>query len=71
MSLVASPRESEFVDRGQPKTTSNGRGAGGGRYVSGIDESRLKSKRNPVVSSAAALSWDFKICTDLIDYELE
>lgn len=61
LSVPGSPTESGPIGcGGHPKTASNGIGLGGGRYVSGVDISRLKSTRNPLVSAVAAPSLDVR-----------
>lgn len=57
---IVSPMDSESVEGGQPKTTSYGKGKGGARKVSGVDASRWKSTRSPVVNVEAVPLWDVK-----------
>jgi len=58
--LIVSWTDSEYGDSGHPKITSYGRGAGGGRKVSGVDVFKCNSTRRPAVNAEAAPLWDVK-----------
>jgi len=58
--LMISLTDLESGDCGHPKTTSYGRGTGGGRKVSGVDVFKFNSTRRPAVNAEAATLWDVK-----------
>lgn len=58
--LTVSLKDSESVDCRHPKTTSYGKGAGGGRKVSGVDVFRFSSTMRPTVNVEAVPLRDVK-----------